>query len=296
MKQIFVPVFPGTNCEQETFAWVRKNLAAEVCSEPTQVSLDRLAGVLVPGGFTFGDYLRAGALAAQSKQLNFIRGLPGRNIPILGICNGFQILCEAKLLPGALTKNTCKHHLHGPVSLRLNSALTPRSTSVWLPALSQEQLSSFFESAQFPISCGMGAYLLPQNLRQKTGITLGEAPRLTHRFAKSKIAAEQIQKINLQDAALSAQCQVGESGSQPFLPILHYVNNEPGSSAAIAGIVSADGLVLGMMPHPERAADAVLGDDTGNIFLLGLSRSQNIPILPGSPLANFAKRITGEAT
>jgi phosphoribosylformylglycinamidine synthase len=80
-----------------------------------------------------------------------------------------------------------------------------------------------------------------------------------------------------------------------FVPFLHYVNNEPGSSAAIAGIISKDGLVVGMMPHPERASEGVVGNDCGLIFLLGLARSQNIRIRTASPLAHFAHKLTGEA-
>ena len=304
MKQIFIPVFPGTNCEKETVSWITQNLDSEVCTVPQAIQKEKLAAVIVPGGFTFGDYLRAGALAAQSKTLDCIQDLRKKNIPILGICNGFQILCEAKVLPGALTKNTCKHHLHGPVSLRLSESMKAilsqtKAFSVWLPHLSEARLKNFFHEAQFPISCGMGAYLLPSKMRAQLNISLVQPESILSRFSQPDQTIDPAHS-NSPNAPLSGRSLQNEGAlfescvAHDFVPFLHYINNEPGSSAAIAAVVSTDGLVLGMMPHPERASDALLGNDTGLIFLLGLSRSQNILVRPKSPLAAFAKKLTGE--
>lgn len=273
---VFVPVFPGTNCERETVQWLTRNLDVETTHTSEGCVPERLAAVVVPGGFTFGDYLRAGALAARSPALDLVRGAREHRVPILGICNGFQILCEARVLPGALMRNACKHHLHGPVQLELNEQAADHARSCWLPNLKPGALTRCFQLARLPISCGMGAYVLPKAMRALGGI-------------EEQGDRDQGRQTAPARAPLAHHC--AEHG---FVPLLHYTNNLPGSSHAIAAISSADGRVLGMMPHPERASDLVLGDDSGLVFLYGLAQSQNLKVRAGSPLAAFVRRLSGE--
>lgn len=123
MRKVIVPVFPGTNCEIETATWFSDNLAVETLflnsydATTPLLDPDLIAAVLVPGGFSYGDYLRAGALAARSSQMQLIKQWAKAGVPVMGICNGFQILCEAGLLPGVLVRNTSRHHHHFTVEL-----------------------------------------------------------------------------------------------------------------------------------------------------------------------------------
>ena len=130
MTRILVPVFPGTNCEHETKRWLAQNLDAEVefLNPDLHSDLDDLQAIVVPGGFSFGDYLRAGAIAARGDAMRVVRQAAAAGVPVLGICNGFQILCEAGLLPGVLVKNITRQHHHFPVEL----AFTPHE-SIWIP-------------------------------------------------------------------------------------------------------------------------------------------------------------------
>jgi phosphoribosylformylglycinamidine synthase len=291
MKSVFVPIFPGTNCDRETLSWVHRNLEAETISDPERVSIANLAAVIVPGGFTYGDYLRAGAIAARTASIEIVRQARAAGVPVLGICNGFQILCEAKVLPGVLTRNTCKHHLHGPVEIKVNPTVfgsSAKAGATWLPRVGQARIESVLAQGRVPISCGMGAYLLPSEQRKSlvsngaaaSGATADDSNHLPSYSLGSKMDLSK---------EFAASCELFD-----FVPLFHYPNNEPGSSASIAAIVSTDGLVVGMMPHPERASDRVLGDDCGLLLLLGLAQSRGLRVKPASPLAVFSRRVTGE--
>ncbi|MES2614122.1 MAG: phosphoribosylformylglycinamidine synthase subunit PurQ [Bdellovibrionota bacterium] len=253
MNKSLIPVFPGTNCDKETLLWINDNL--ETCAEfldikkhaslkPEDVDL-----IIVPGGFSYGDYLRAGAIAARSKEMGLIAEFANKNVPIMGICNGFQILCESRLLPGTLVKNTTRQHHHFPVSIKINPEFLNTNSSkncVWLPKLADSQLQNItnrFANFEIPMSCGMGNWRPP----------LHEA---------EKLQAEQN-------------------------AILHYNNNENGSYNAIAGLVNSAGNVLGIMPHPERASDIVIGSREGLLFLYGIAQNKKIKIKEGSELWQF---------
>lgn len=240
-KEILVTVFPGTNCERETADWLATNLEVNVRLVKGQddsasfVATHLPAAVVLPGGFSFGDYLRAGALAARLPFIRHLKKWAENNVPILGICNGFQILCEARLLPGTLTKNKNGQHLHKAVSLTLQTG----HKNPWLlpTQLASPSLKAELEHLRLPISCGMG------------------------RFVPSSHSPD--------------SCYVA----------LRYVENEVGSFDGIAAI--AKGSVLGMMPHPERASDCIIGCDLGLTFLVSLARAQNLQVRPQSRLAAF---------
>lgn len=254
MKKTLIPVFPGTNCEKESLLWIKNNLetSAEYLNleKHNALSAEEIDLILIPGGFSYGDYLRAGAIAAQSEEMKFISRLSHKNVPILGICNGFQILCETHLLPGVLVKNITRQHHHFPVSLKLNmDYLKEEETkkTVWLPKLSKEKYFKFeekYNQFEIPMSCGMGNWRPP---------------------------LEDDKKQNCEKNA-----------------ILYYEKNENGSYKAIAGLINSAGNVLGMMPHPERASDEVLGSCDGLLFLYGLAENTKIKIKEGSELWKFA--------
>lgn len=253
MKTTLVPVFPGTNCEKETLLWLSDNLETNAqfldLKKHANLTPEEIDLVVVPGGFSYGDYLRAGAIAARSKEMQFIAHLSQKNIPIMGICNGFQILCESKLLPGTLIKNITREHHHFPVSIKMNSEFLDAGqakSSVWLPKFSGEQLKKIktrFENFEIPMSCGMGNWRPPLNEVEKN--------------------------IALQNAVVT------------------YHKNENGSYESIAALANSMGNVLGIMPHPERASDAVLGSREGLLFLYGVAVNKKIKIKEGSELWQF---------
>ena len=248
MKKVIVPVFPGTNCELETATWFADNLEVEPLflnsffHNASSLDADSIAAVLVPGGFSFGDYLRAGALAARSSQMKLIKQWAQAGVPVMGICNGFQILCEAGLLPGVLVRNTSRHHHHFTVQLKLEQTAVDNKSGTQIPWLPPHNLMSEALQAQtlnLPMSCGMGCYVPPPN-----------------QLGKVRVA-------------------------------MRYVNNENGSTESIAGICNEMGNVFGMMPHPERASDPILGSTQGLLFLWGLAVSQKLKVVKDSYLESF---------
>jgi phosphoribosylformylglycinamidine synthase I len=151
-KRIGVLRFPGTNCDNDVFEYVQaKGYQAQWLWHNDQQDLQSLEAVILPGGFSFGDYLRSGALAAQSPMMNSVRKFHDFGGPILGICNGFQILCESGLLPGALTKNSSGRFIHKSVQLNVVSR------------------ASYFgpgrESIQLPVAHGDGRYVIDDSER-----------------------------------------------------------------------------------------------------------------------------------
>ncbi|MEY4064962.1 MAG: hypothetical protein RIR26_1170 [Pseudomonadota bacterium] len=230
-KTAAVLQFPGTNCDHDTVRWLSRNLDINVTLVRSQADVEKLPAqetsvILLPGGFSFGDYLRAGALAARSPLMEWVRKEAAKGVAVLGICNGFQILCEAGLLPGALAPNVLRQHVHEFVTVHVES----QATSAWNPVRApQGQLLNL------PISCGMGNFVQPR----KTG---------------------------------------------DYQILFRYTLNILGSSESIAGIANRDGNIVGMMPHPERASDPLLGATDGLYMLDGLARRLNIPIRAGSPL------------
>ena len=207
--RIAVVRFPGSNCDQDALA-----AAAAAGAEAYYVwhrSTD-LAGadvVVLPGGFSYGDYLRPGAIARFSPVMRSVAAHAAAGRPLLGICNGFQILCEAQLLPGALARNGGLSFVCRPVRLRVETDATPFTARY---RVGQE--------LTMPVAHGDGRYV-------------ADAATLD---------------------ALEREDRV----------VFRYVGANPnGAMRDIAGITNAGRNVVGLMPHPERAAEALLGSSDG---------------------------------
>ena len=183
--------------------------------------------VLLPGGFSYGDYLRAGAIASLSPIMEEVRAFAAAGGPVLGICNGFQTLCEAHLLPGALVRNDALRFVGMDVRIRVE-----RTDSVFTGEYEQGQV------LRIPIAHGEGSYEADESTLERLE---GEG-RVVFRYV---------------DAA-------GEPTEEA---------NPNGSWHNIAGIVNEAGNVLGMMPHPERAVENILGSSDGDPLFTSLVSS-----------------------
>ncbi len=211
-----IVVFPGSNCDRDV-RWALEGclgIPARYLWHEDQ-DLSGLDAIVLPGGFSYGDYLRCGAIARFSPILQAVVGFANCGGPVLGICNGFQILTELGLLPGALTRNKDLHFICEPIALNISSNRT-----AWLKG--RDVNDEIF----LPIAHGEGRY-------QCADDTLHE----------------------LQD-----------NDSIAF----RYVTNPNGSIDDIAGITNPTGNVLGLMPHPERACDPILGGIDGQLILSAL--------------------------
>jgi phosphoribosylformylglycinamidine synthase subunit PurQ / glutaminase len=219
-----VVTFPGSNCDYDCYKAIREGLGAEaVFLWHASHDLEGVDAVFLPGGFSYGDYLRAGAIAAMSPIMREVRAFAEAGGPVAGICNGFQILCEAGLLPGALVRNTGLRFRSRDVFLRVERAEAPFTGAY-----------AVGEVLRVPIAHGEGCYFAEEGVLD----ALEAEGRVAFRYcdAEGRVRPEA---------------------------------NPNGSARNIAGIVNERGNVLGMMPHPERAVDPVLGSTDG----LGLFRS-----------------------
>ena len=217
--------FPGSNCDQDAYFMVRDVLDCPVDYVWHQeTSLQGFDVVVLPGGFSYGDYLRTGAVARFAPIMEAVYAHAERGGYVVGICNGFQILCEAHLLPGALVRNEackfiCKH-----VNLRVENAETPFTRNY-----RQGQI------LRIPIAHGEGRYVCDDATLQE----LEQNGRVLFRYVNAEGEA---------DAA----------------------GNPNGSLANIAGIANANFNVMGIMPHPERAAEKILGSADGRALFESL--------------------------
>jgi len=220
-----VVVFPGTwsDCD---FHYV----ISEVLHQPVKYvwhrdrNLDEFDCVILPGGFSYGDYLRAGAVAGRSPVVESLRDFVARGGHVLGSCNGFQILCEAGLLPGALMRNECLQYRCQTTHLRVENADTP-----FTRGMRRGQVLTM------PISHGEGKY----HADAETLAALRERRGIVFRYA-------------------TADGEVTRAA------------NPNGSLENIAGVVNETGTVLGLMPHPERAAEQAVGGTDGLLIFHSL--------------------------
>lgn len=231
-----VVTFPGSNCDQDCVHVLRAALGQDVDEVwHEDRSLDGLDAVVLPGGFAHGDYLRAGAIAARAPVMLAVREFARTGRPVLGICNGFQVLLEAGLLPGAMLRNQGFRFRCLPVHVRVESTRTP-----WTETLRPGQV------LQLPIAHGEGNYFAPEPLLS----TLEEGHQVVFRYSDADGRV-------LPDA------------------------NPNGSVRNIAGVANPSGNVVGLMPHPERASDALLGSADGLLLfesvVTALSKRQMSP-------------------
>jgi len=215
--RVAVVRFPGSNCEPETCRAVARAGGEAFYVWHRDADLGNADAVILPGGFSYGDYLRSGAIARFSPVMEAVRRHAAEGGPVLGVCNGFQILCEAGLLPGALVRNAGLKFLSRPVDVRVERTDTPFTSAY-----------DRGEVIRIPIGHGEG------------------------RFAASK--------ETLRDLEAGPQVVLRYSGS----PRGDAPSNPNGSVADIAGICNREGNVVGIMPHPERLAESVLGSDAGH--------------------------------
>ena len=216
--RIGVITFPGTLDDVDAARAVRLVGAESVALWHGAADLHEVDAVVVPGGFSYGDYLRAGAIARFAPVMAEVVRAASVGMPVLGICNGFQVLCEAGLLPGALTRNNGLHFLCRDQWLRVESTTTAWTTRYEPGA-----------EIMVPLKSGEGCY----------------------------VASEQVLD------ELEGEGRV----------VFRYVGDNPnGSMRGIAGVSSADGRVVGLMPHPEHATEKLTGptDDGLGVFLSAL--------------------------
>lgn len=204
-----VIVFPGSNCDKDLYYAVKDGINADVkMVDYRENSLEGFDAILIPGGFSYGDYLRSGAIAAHAPIINEIKRVANLDVPILGICNGFQILTEIGLLPGCLMKNQQNKFICEDVELSVENNQTVFTSEY-----------NYRQILKIPVAHGEGNYYCDEN-------TLNE---------------------------LNKNNQI----------IFKYSSNINGSVENIAGISNKKGNVLGMMPHPERALEEIVGSDDG---------------------------------
>lgn len=208
-----VIVFPGSNCDRDAAVALRTATGhAPAMIWHRDTALPDLDLIVVPGGFSYGDYLRAGAMAAHSPIMREVAASARKGVAVLGICNGFQILTEAGLLPGALLRNAGLNFVCKPVDLRV-------------------------ENNQTPFTAGYDA---------------GQVIRIPVAHHDGNYFADDATLDRLEsDGRIAFRYAAGSTG------------NPNGSARDIAGILNETKTVLGMMPHPERAADRVHGGADG---------------------------------
>jgi phosphoribosylformylglycinamidine synthase I len=222
--KIGVVTFPGSNCDYDCYKAVQEGLGAEaIFLWHKEHDLQGVDAVFLPGGFSYGDYLRAGAIAAHSPIKREVIAFANAGGPVAGVCNGFQILCVAGLLPGALMRNRSLKFRSRPVHLLVEKSQPPFTSEYTVGQV-----------LQVPIAHGEGCYTADPEILDDLEAT----GRVVFRYC---------------DAAGNVTPEA----------------NPNGSARGIAGIVSPAGNVLGMMPHPERVVDPVLGSTDG----LGLFQS-----------------------
>jgi len=214
--------FPGSNCDQDCH-----HVLDGVFGQPTRyvwhkdTTLGDVDCVVVPGGFSYGDYLRTGAIARFSPAMKAVAAHAKAGGLVIGICNGFQILCEAHLLPGALIRNKNLKFICEQTEIRVETTDTPFTN-----AAKKGQV------LRVPIAHGEGNY-----------------------FAEPAVIAQ----LKCEDRIL-----------------VRYVNNPNGSVDNIAGICNEGRNVFGLMPHPERASEAILGSEDGRVIFESILASQSV--------------------
>lgn len=207
--RVGIIVFPGSNCDRDMQHVLSDVFGFDAeCFWHADAIPESLDAIMLPGGFSYGDRLRSGIIAAHSPAMTHVKKMAGSGIPILGVCNGFQILVEAKMLPGALLENPSLGFMCRWVDIIVESDRTPFTRGL-----------DPGSRIPIPVANGEGRYYAD-------------------------------------DATLESMTENGQI-------VFRYASDVNGSSRNIAGISNEEGNVVGMMPHPERASEAVLGAGRG---------------------------------
>jgi phosphoribosylformylglycinamidine synthase I len=229
-----VLVFPGSNCDHDTY-----NVIAEVARQPATLlwhdspSLENCDAIVVPGGFAYGDYLRTGAIARFSPVMQSVKQFAADGGLVLGICNGFQILCEAGLLPGALMRNSGLKYICKQLHLRTETGDSPFTETI-----------KKGQVVKMPIGHMEGNYFCdPETLAE-----LRSDDRIAFRYA-------------------SAEGEITAAA------------NPNGSLDNIAGILNKQRNVLGMMPHPDRSSEQLLGSADGLLIFQAMAATFGVTAL-----------------
>jgi phosphoribosylformylglycinamidine synthase subunit PurQ / glutaminase len=228
MLNVAVVRFPGSNCDFDTLRAAAAVGANGYFVWHRDTDLRKADVVILPGGFSYGDYLRSGAIARFSPVMQAVQRHAAEGGAVLGICNGFQILCEAHLLPGALMRNAGLHFVSKPVDVTVERTDTPFTSDY-----------AAGQRLRLPVAHGDGRFLATDDTLRM----LEAEGRVVLRY-------------------------VATSESSPLQP------NPNGSANHIAGICNAAGTVVGIMPHPERIADPLLGVPDGLGFFTSLAAWQ----------------------
>jgi len=216
-----VLVFPGSNCDHDAYHALKHVVGVDAeFVWHKESSLSGFGAVVIPGGFTYGDYLRTGAMAKLSPVMEAVRGFAAAGGPVIGICNGFQILLEAGLLPGAMIVNESLRFVCDYVHLRTETERTPFTRGI-----RRERV------LKIPVAHYQGNYYADETV-------------LSALEAKGQVVFR--------------YCDAGGEATPE--------SNPNGSARNIAGICNEAGNVLGMMPHPERCAEGVLGSADGRLL------------------------------
>jgi phosphoribosylformylglycinamidine synthase I len=229
-----VLVFPGSNCDHDAY-----HVIAEIARQPVTFlwhdssELENCDAILVPGGFAYGDYLRTGAIARFSPVMQSVKKFAASGGLVLGICNGFQILCEAGLLPGALMRNAGLKYICKQVHLRTETSDSPFTNQLKLNQV-----------VQIPIGHMEGNYFCDE----ETLAHLKRDDRIVFRYCDS-------------DGAITSAA------------------NPNGSLENIAGILNEGRNVLGMMPHPDRSSERLLGSADGLLIFQSLVSALGVSAL-----------------
>jgi phosphoribosylformylglycinamidine synthase len=211
-------VFPGSNCDRDCHHVLTRELGESADFVwHRETSVDEFDAIVIPGGFSYGDYLRAGAVARISPVMEAVHSFADRGGPVIGICNGFQILLECGMLPGAMLRNDTLRFICKPVHMRVATRRTPFTRRFEVD-----------DVVSFPIANAEGNYFIDD---------------------------DGYERLRDEDRIVFEYCD--ESGA------VTPESNPNGSVFNIAGICNGGGNVVGLMPHPERAAERVLGGTDG---------------------------------
>ena len=213
-----VIVFPGSNCDHDAYHVISKHVGQPVdFIWHRDTDLSAYDALIIPGGFSYGDYLRAGALARFSPVMNSVKEFAARGGFVLGICNGFQILCEAGLLPGALMRNRDLHFICDHVRVRVETTASPFTSELERGAV-----------LSLPVAHAEGNYVCD---------------------------AATLEELRREDRIVFRYCDANGPATAEA--------NPNGALDSIAGITNRARNVLGLMPHPERACEDLLGSSDG---------------------------------